>query len=216
MPHTLIIANGYLADGAAVQAAIAASDYIIAADGGADHARHLGVVVDLVVGDMDSITDDTLAHNRTAGVEVMEFPAEKDQTDLEIALLEAAARRPSSAIRIVGGLGNRLDQTLANIYLLTMQKLDAFDVRLVSGEQTIWYVQAGHHALMGAEGDTLSLVPLGGDVGGITTQGLQYPLHDDRLKFGHARGISNVIESAEPSLSFTHGQLLVIHTIGRA
>lgn len=215
MKHSLIFANGDLNDGAAVRAAVAQPADVIAADGGAELALKLGCQIGLVVGDMDSIQPATLRLLEASGVEVMRFPAEKNETDLELALIEAA-KRGAQSIRIIGAVGNRLDQTVANIYLLNLPVLAGIDVRLVSGSQTTWVQGEGDHALMGEVGDTISLLPLGGAVEGVTTHGLYYPLHDETLAFGPARGVSNVIAEPQPRLTIRKGRLLVIHTIGRA
>lgn len=215
LTHALIFANGDLNDGAAVQLALAQPAFVIAADGGADLARQTGRQVQVVVGDMDSVLPETLTALEAAGVEILRSPAEKNETDLELALLEAAARG-AHWIRIIGGVGNRLDQTLANVHLLSLPVLQDRDVRLVAHRQTIWLLEPGQHHLMGAEGDTLSLIPVAGDVTHISTQDMQYPLVDETLPFGPARGVSNVICGAEPQVQFASGILLVVHTIGRA
>lgn len=215
MTHTIIIANGDFADGAAVRAALANRGMVIAADGGAEHALREGIALSLVVGDMDSIHPDTLANLAQNGVEIQKFPPEKNETDLELALLEAA-RRGSPSIRIIGALGDRLDQTLANIYLLGLPQLAMCDAKIVSGKQTMWLISTGNHPIMGEIGDTISLIPMGGAVTGIVTAGMQYPLHKETLYFGPARGVSNVIAAANPRVQVESGLLMVVHTIGRA
>ncbi len=215
MSHTLILANGDLNPGSAVQHACQRDAYVIAADGGARLAADLGLQISLLIGDMDSITPALLADLDAAGVDIARYPAEKDETDLELAL-QAAIARDAQQIYVIGALGGRLDQSLANIYLLKLPDLAARDVRLVSGEQTTWLLTAGAHRLPGQPGDTLSLIPLGGDVQGIRTTGLQYPLKDETLYFGPARGVSNVITQAPAQITFQTGRLLLVHTRGRA
>ncbi|KAB2906140.1 MAG: thiamine diphosphokinase [Anaerolineae bacterium] len=212
---TVIFANGEFADGPAVREALDAADFVIAADGGAEHALRAGMKVALVIGDMDSISSPTLEKLANSYVEIQKFPPEKNETDLELALLEAA-RRDLSAIRVIGALGDRLDQTLANIYLLGLPQLVGRDARLVSGKQTMWLISAGDHVIMGRPGDTISLIPMGGAVSGVVTSGLKYPLNNETLQFGPARGISNVIEHESPRITVASGLLMVVHTIGRA
>jgi thiamine pyrophosphokinase len=72
---------------------------------------------------------------------------------------------------------------------------------------------AGHLELPGAAGDLLSLLPLGGDAVGVTTAGLQYPLRDETLFQGEARGVSNVFTGAHARITLRRGALLVIHTV---
>jgi thiamine pyrophosphokinase len=218
--YTLIFANGDLDDGPAVQSAItamqSASDrLLIAADGGARHALHLGLTPHLVIGDFDSLTEDELDRLRTLDAELCRYPAHKDETDLELALL-LAVERGANPIRVIGGIGDRLDQTLANVYLLALPQLRDHDVRLVSGKQTAWLAYPGETLIRGQPGDTLSLLPLGGPVEGIRTDGLEYPLRGETLAFGPARGISNVLQQTTASIRLDRGTLLLIHTIGRA
>src|SRR5689334_18888700 len=93
------------------------SALVIAADSGLDHALALGFRADVVVGDLDSVTPDALAHARADGAEVELHPAEKDETDLELALRRAVAlgmRR----VTVIGGGGGRHDHLLANALVL--------------------------------------------------------------------------------------------------
>jgi thiamine pyrophosphokinase len=147
--------------------------------------------------------------------EVVRYPREKDFTDLELALLEAV-KRGARQIYVIGALGGRFDQTMANISLLAHPELHAADVLFVSGRQTIRLLQSGMHRITGSEGDTISLIPIGGKVRGITTENLYYPLMNESLEFGPARGISNLMMTTEVSVQITEGLLLLIHTIGQA
>jgi thiamine pyrophosphokinase len=198
-----------------VQAALAHADAarIIAADGGARKALACGLVPDVVIGDMDSLTADELADLRARGAQIVDFPAEKDEIDLELALLYAV-EHGARWLRVLGAVGNRLDQVLANIYLLTLGALASCDTRLVSGKQTLWLLDPGTHDLRGEPGDTLSLVPLAGDAVNVRTEGLGYPLRGETLTFGPARGVSNTFEDTQARVAFEGGRLIVVHTVG--
>ena len=213
MQHALIFANGDLNDGPAVQRAVTQSGLVIAADGGAEHAVRMDLSVSLLVGDMDSVSPTTLANLEQHGTEIQRHPAAKDQTDLELALL-AAVEHDASWIRVIGALGGRLDHMLANIYLLNLPQLAERDVRFVAGAQATWLLGPGEYDLPGETGDTISLIPMTEAVEGVTTHGLHYPLRDETLKFGPARGVSNVISDASPGVSIRAGKLLVVHTEG--
>jgi thiamine pyrophosphokinase len=218
MPQrALIFANGSTNDGACVQQALEHAPHalIVAADGGARLAQHFGLVPHIVIGDMDSLTEAEQAQLAAGGVEMHRYPADKNETDLELALLWAV-EQGVTYMRIVGALGRRIDQTFGNVYLLALPQLAGCDVRLVSGEQQIWLAQPGTHNISGQPGDTLSLIPVGGDVRHISTENLRYPLHDETLYFGPARGISNVLDAAQVTVSFGAGLLMVVHTMGRA
>ncbi len=213
----IVVANGTPQIGQAVQTIIAnsADALVICADGGADVALKMGLHPDIIVGDMDSVRPETLNTLEADGTELFRFSPHKDETDLELALLEAAVRQ-ASEIFILAAMGARIDHALSNIYLLTLPALQNRRVLLVDANQSVWVVQPGTHPLMGSIGDTLSLIPFQGDAEGIITQGLAYPLRGETLHFGPARGVSNVIISPEASVTFRSGSLLIVHTIGHA
>lgn len=215
--RALVFANGEMTDGPAVQAALdgARDALVIAADGGARLALACGVTPALVIGDFDSLSDAEAEHLRGLGAAIERVAAEKNETDLELALL-AAAQRDADPIDVLGAAGGRLDQMLANLYLLAMPALRARLVRIVDGRQTLWLIGPGQHRIDGAPGDTLSLIPLTPEAAGITTQGLQYPLRGESLYIGAARGVSNVLLGSEAQVTLGAGQLFVVHTVGRA
>jgi len=221
MHKALIFANGDVNDGEMVRrtlevaAAMPGQTLIIAADGGARAARYFGLRPDTVIGDMDSLSESELAQLQAEGADIIRHPAEKDETDLELAI--ALARDEGAAwMRVIGGVGDRLDQTISNVYLLAQAALAGCDARMVAGRQEAWVMASGAHTIVGAEGDTVSLIPLNGAVHGIVTDGLYYPLRDEDLYFGPARGVSNVMTAPHAQIRIRSGALLVVHTLGRA
>ena len=118
MPRIVIFANGELPDLEVARALLQEDDYLIAADGGANYLMKMGILPEIVIGDLDSIDEDTLFELTTAEVDIEQYSEDKDETDIELALRYAVELRPSS-ILIVGALGGRLDQTLANLSILT-------------------------------------------------------------------------------------------------
>ncbi len=216
--NALIFANGQIEDGEMVQRALdhAGSDaLVVAADGGARVAQHYGLRVNAVIGDMDSLDAEEQASFEASGTLLLQHPAEKDETDLELALLWAV-EQGARWLRVIGATGGRLDQTLSNIYLLALPALANTDVQMVAGKQAMWLIGAGTNALAGQPGDTISLIPLNGTVRGVRTENLYYPLRDEDLYFGPARGVSNVMTASQASVTVREGVLLVVHTIGRA
>lgn len=213
----LIFANGTPFDGTMVQQALAHAEgaLLIAADGGAHLAQHFGLRTQIVVGDMDSVDPQLLAEWHDLGMAIYRYSPEKNETDLELALM-FAAEHGAHWIRVLGAIGGRFDQMLANVYLLALEELRERDVALVAGEQIIRLLRAGEHTLHGEVGDTVSLIPVSGDVHSIRTEGLKYPLRQETLYFGPARGISNVMTAEHAHLSFHSGYLLCVHTRGRA
>ncbi len=216
----LIFANGEPNNGPMVQRALSharvdASYRVIAADGGARIAGYFGLRIDELVGDMDSLTPEEVAMFARSGVHIHRFPPEKNQTDLELALHQAAGDG-CQWIRIIGGLGGRFDQMMANVYLMALPELAACDLEMVADKQSLRVLHPGQHSISGAPDDTISLIPLKSDVTGIVTDGLQYALDHETLYFGPARGVSNVMQTAQASVSLASGLLLLVHTVGRA
>lgn len=213
----LIFANGTLGRGVMVNQALSQAQdaLIIAADGGARTAWYYDKPPQVVIGDMDSLSDEECRTLHQQGAMLNSYPREKDETDLELALLHAV-EQDARWIRIIGALGGRFDQMLANVYLLVLPALQNRDVAIVAGKQMLRLLRAGSHTVPGKKGDTVSLMPIMNDVTGITTQYLQYPLNDETLHFGPARGISNVLTEDRAHIRIGAGMLLCVHTEGRA
>jgi thiamine pyrophosphokinase len=184
-------------------------DAVWGVDGGARHAAALGVRVTAVIGDLDSLPPVDLA--ALGGVEVLKFPAAKDETDLELALVHAV-RRGAGRLVIAGALGGRLDMTLANLHLLAHPDLEGCRVEVWHGHQTARALRPPGGEVQGNPGDILSLVPLAGDAAGVTTHGLEYALRGQLLFFGAARGLSNVMTTQTARVEVTQGLLLAVHT----
>jgi thiamine pyrophosphokinase len=211
--RTIILANGELNDLQAARAALSNYDLLIAADGGAHHCAALGVTPDVLIGDLDSLGAQELEAFRAAGVKIIRYSTRKDYTDLELAV-RYAQEQGAGEIVILAALGARWDMTLANLLLPAAADLSRLRISLLDGPQEILLVCSGEELeLRGRPGDTVSLIPLGGDAHGLTTQGLEYPLHDETLYFGKTRGISNVLTNPRGSVRVREGTVLcvVIH-----
>jgi thiamine pyrophosphokinase len=215
--RAIVLADGEAPDRAALDATWPGWDedvaIVIAADGGARHATGLGLRIDRWVGDGDSLPAADLDALRAAGVPVDLVPSDKDETDTELAL-RAAVEERAVALTILGALGGpRLDHALANVALLAHPALgerpaelldDRSRVRLLRGPATL--------ALDGPAGDVVSLIPFGGDAEAVRTEGLRYPLHDEPLVLGEARGLSNVRIAEQASVTLEGGAILVVET----
>lgn len=185
-------------------------DTLICADGGGRAALALGLSPQFVIGDFDSLTPEELDALAQRGAKLMRYPKEKDETDLELVLMFAAPTHQE--IIILGAGGGRLDQTLANMMLLAMPQLTPkHHVIIATANEQVSLIHGGEtFVLRGEAGRTVSLLPLGGDARGVTTTGLQYPLKDETLRFGPARGVSNVMLSDQATIFARQGSLLVI------
>jgi len=208
--RTVIFANGPFADAQSVRDLLRPDDLVIAADGGAQHALAAGVTPHVVIGDLDSLCPDEQDRVKAAGAQVVRFSPRKDETDLELAL-QYAVREGATEIVILAALGGRLDQTFANVLLLALPELSGLDVRIVEGPQTAFLIH-DEALVAGQIGDTVSLIPLGGDAVGVTAGGLEWPLHEDTLRFGSARGVSNVLTAEQARVRVRQGLLLCVVT----
>jgi len=203
-----IFANGIVDDAGFV---FSGNDLIIAADGGLHHCRSLSITPDVVIGDIDSLAGDDIKWLQIAGVEIIRYPAKKDQTDLELAL-KLAIDRGADEIVVFGAMGGRWDMSIANILLPAEQNLSNATIRIIDGRHEIMLLRTGKEITFhGEKGDILSLIPLGRDTLGITTIGLEYPLKDDILKLGSSRGISNVFIENSATVLLKQGLLLCVH-----
>jgi thiamine pyrophosphokinase len=205
---TCIFANGEIDLLEWIRPYLEQANMIIAADGGVEHLSRLGFEPDVLIGDLDSITADTRM-SLSSEVTLLEHPVDKDETDLELALLYAA-QNSAQKILVFGAFGGRLDQTIGNILLLAHPALDNRDIELIAQGQRAWLVSS-ETTIRGIPGDLVSLIPLNSDVQVEETTGLRWNLQGDTLMFGYARGISNELTSECATVTLQAGTLLCVH-----
>lgn len=181
---------------------------VVAADSGIDHAHALGLVVDLAIGDFDSVSPEGLSRADAEGATVERHPTAKDATDLELAL-DAALKLGPAHIHVLGGHGGRLDHLLANALLLGAPTYADALITAEMGAARVTIVRE-RVELHGPLGDTVSLLPLHGPATGVSTAGLRYPLVDEDLLPGSSRGISNELVDAHATITVTAGVLAAI------
>lgn len=212
LKHATLFVNGQLEDPGALRLILKPASLWIAVDGGLTHLRRLGLEPDVVIGDLDSVEPGDLTYLEPFGIKVLQYPPAKDETDLELALTWAAAQPDVTEIVVLGALGGRPDQTLANLLLLALPALAGREVIIADGAWTVRCLRGGETATFhGQPGDTLSLLPLGGDAVGVTTGGLAYPLRDETLHFGFTRGVSNEFAGETATVSLQTGLLWCLH-----
>ncbi len=186
-------------------------DLLVAVDLGGSHCLRWGWQPAVVIGDLDSLPASDEAVLRAMGCRFITVPVRKDETDLELAL-DHAVQAGASEIVIVAAWGGRIDQSLANVLLLTRPTLTGRDVRLVEGRQTVRLAQPGRPAwIEGLPGDVLSLVPVGGDADGVEVDDVEWPLHGESLALGVTRGVSNVLTGRAVRVRVRSGMLVVTH-----
>ena len=207
--RTVIFANGELPDASIARKMIHEDDILIAADAGANHILAMGLSPSKVIGDFDSISSDDLLRLESSGAELIRFPADKDKTDLELAI-DLAVEDGSTKIIVIAALGGRLDMTLSNISLLTRPDLEEIDIRLDDGLQEVVFIRS-KMLIAGNPGDQVSLIPWGGIVKGVVSRGLQWPLNNESLEPSTTRSISNEMVDTNAEVSIQFGLLLCIH-----
>jgi len=207
--RAVIFANGVLEKPERTVGLLRPDDYLIAADGGLGHIRRLGLVPNLVIGDLDSINPQDETWLAVHKIEVRQFLRDKDFTDLELAV-QAAREGGFTQILIAAALGGRLDQALANIALLWLPALRGLDIALDDGVTSVRLLE-NRLEIAGNPGDLVSLLPWGGPAAGVVTHTLKYPLKAETLTPGQTRGISNVMLGRSAVVEIAAGTLLCVH-----
>lgn len=208
--RAIIFVNGQFPDPQYVKDLLASDDYIIAVNGGTLHALSIGILPHVIIGDLDSLPPAEKARLEAAGVTILSFSPQKDETDLELAIRHAIDKQATEIV-MVSALGGRLDQTVANVLLLTSPELEGRDVRIIEGNQTAFVIRDEAH-ITGKPGDTVSILPIGRDAIGVSNEGFEWPLHEETLPLGSPRGISNVMLGEQAYIRVQKGMLLCVVT----
>lgn len=216
MNRIIIFANGELPNKEKARALLHDDDFIIAADGGTRHALTFGLTPNIIIGDFDSQLSTLrepqgIAFNlQTFNGEIIQFPKDKNETDLELAVQHALTLNPEQII-IIAALGGRLDQTLANIALISNLQPATCNLQLNDGIEEVFFCH-DKCEINGTVGDTVSLIPWQGEVTGIVTTGLKWTLQNETLYPHKTRGISNEMTGdTATTVQIKSGLLLVIH-----
>lgn len=184
------------------------ADLVIAADAGLEVLLAAHRPVDLVVGDLDSVSAEALSTAAAAGTEIVRHPRDKDESDLELAL-SAAIDRGVQRIHAVLRDGGRLDHQLANLLVLASTRWRSAAIDAVVGEHRVWVVHRERTIPLDA-GEPLALHAVGGPATGVTTTNLKYPLIDAELPGLAALGISNSAVAASPRVRVETGAVIAI------
>ena len=181
----------------------APGDYVIAADRGYDSLMAYGVTPDLTVGDFDSLGHVPEHHN------VIQLPMEKDDTDMVYALrrgLELGYRR----FVLLGGVGGRLEHTLANLQILdwlTTQGAQGF----LAGEKTVATALRDNSMTFPASmTGYLSAFCNSGTAKGVTLSGLKFSLESSELNGSFPVGVSNEFTGEKATVRVEEGSLILI------
>jgi len=203
----VLVCNGSIYDYDNIKKHIGCSDYIISVDGGAGHLRKMGIVPHILIGDFDSADSDDLRYFIDKGIEVYQFPIEKDMTDSELAI-EKALEVGADELLFIGAIGSRVDHSFANILLLK-KLLDISIKACIIDENNQIYMFNTTFTLQRQDGYKLSLIPISGKVTGVTTKGLKYKLEDATMTLGTSWGVSNEFLEDNVTVTIEEGILLV-------
>ncbi|HVO67884.1 MAG TPA: thiamine diphosphokinase [Syntrophales bacterium] len=181
---------------------------IICADSGAGHLYPIGVIPQVIIGDMDSLIPEMLDYFKERGCKIISYPEAKDETDTQLALEYAFGMAPDE-IYLFGAIGTRIDHTLANISLLVSGVKKGINIKLID-EWCEAFIVSRENVIEGEMGQTVSLLPLSDVVKGITLNGFEYPLKKGVMEMGSPYGISNRLTAKKGIISVSSGYLLVI------
>ncbi len=203
----VLFANGELPLPDYTRSLLRDGDFLIAVNGGTRAAWELKVVPHLLIGDSDSLPDHLQQWLEANAVPRQQFPRDKNATDFELGV-EHAISAGARVILCIGLTGHRIDHTVANLSALTLAHEAGLQVEAINGEEHIYLVSDELH-IAGEPGQTVSLLPWGGDAVGVKTEGMHWELNKETLQWGHTRGVSNEIEHAQARISLESGLLLV-------
>jgi len=208
--NIIIVSGGRLGnmDFFRTQVAKTENRLIICCDSGARHLAAAALIPDVLVGDMDSLDPEQLAHYERLGVKIIQYPVNKDFTDTALALDYAISLQPE-AIDIWAAQGGRIDHALANLFLLLKGKEAGIKTRLLD-EFCEAFIADNDVTFADATGCLVSLVALSPQVEGVTLQGFLYPLIEGTLTLSESRGVSNIIQAEQSHIRVRSGNLLVI------
>jgi thiamine pyrophosphokinase len=205
--NCIIVANGTLAYTPEIKTLLHGANLIIAADGGANHLKKMNIKPHVIIGDMDSIPKDTRQFFESNHTPIITHPCQKDNTDTDLCI-DFALEKGATHITFIGVTGQRLDHTLANIFLLKRLADLGIGARIMDEKNEI-YLITNYLELNGKQGEHLSVIPISTQVTGLTLKGLEYPLENASISMGSSLGISNCFKNTIAVISVTTGALLV-------
>jgi thiamine pyrophosphokinase len=206
MPNAVILANGTPPSRATLRAALRRATLFVCADGGSDVARRYGEIPDAIVGDLDSISEESLAVYRE--IPIVSDP-DTERTDTEKAIEWVLARGSFDEITLLGASAGRIDHVLGHLSLLHRYRGRARLI-LEDDHARAWLASTGEERIDEPAGTTISFFAVGAPVEGVTTANLRYPLVNRRIELGAQDSISNVVETSPATIRIGGGELVVI------
>lgn len=203
MKRCVIIGGADICNYDRIKSELKDDDFIIFCDSGLKHMSTLTVTPSLIVGDFDS------HENPHLNVETIVLPCEKDDTDTVFAVKEAIKREYTDFL-MIGVIGERLDHTLGNVYILEL--LDELGLNgIIIDDYSEMELVSQEPAYIDDSYAYFSLINITGIAKGITIENAKYPLKDGEIKCGYQYGVSNeVLPGKRAKISVNEGKLLLI------
>lgn len=209
--RAVIFANGILDDHDRVLSQLKPEDLLIAADGGSEHCKEIGIRPEIVIGDMDSISTHLMDKFQSSGTKFIIHPRDKDQTDLELAL-SYAQQSGADEVIFFGILGGRFDLSLSNILLIARDEWKPMSLVIINGPDKAFILRSKDSiSIKGKPGDIVSLIPVSEVVEGVSTGGLRWQLDQAVLLQGNTRSVSNELITGSAEVKIETGKLLLVH-----
>ena len=182
-------------------------DLVIAADSGYDNANLLGEKPTVLLGDMDSISNDRIPDD----IEVLKVPAQKDFTDTQLAV-DTAIKRGAREIVIIGGLDGRLDHTLSNLAILEDLYKKGIFAHITNGYNRVRFIDSTSTLLPRSGFGYFGLLCFSEKAKGVSIEGAKYPLKNARIERTFQFAISNEIIGNCALISVRKGSLYIVES----
>ncbi len=207
--NAIIITNGNKPSVELARKLVSTADIVYCCDGAANWAKDIDIKIDVLLGDMDSIKEDTLNYYKGTPVKLIMLPREKDMTDTQFAG-DLAAENGATQITFIGALGSRFDHTLANMHVLERLYKTGVSAKIVDDKNIIFVAGEGQNNIVGEKGQCVSILPVGNSVFIENTQGLYYPINNRALYIEEPLGVSNVFLDKQAFLNIKTGEAFII------
>ena len=206
----LIVAGGPDPGAGLIRKMASGAERIYCADRGAQWVYHAGLKPDIAIGDMDSVNRETLEKIRQDEISMLKYPSEKDQTDTELAI-EVAVSDGAKSIILLGGLGGRMDHTLANIEQMKAWYKKGIRITIMSAD-TAMFIAERTVTFRAMRGSYVSLFPQNEGIRVMNSEGLYYPLKDVILPTDTTLCISNQMTPDHVIMDIRNGAVLIVVT----
>ncbi len=203
-----VVLNGRIEDPAYYEKKLEGADITLAADGGAELFLRLDTAPDYVIGDFDSLDEVKIDSLKNMGAELIKHPVEKDETDAELCLDFMKEKGVEEAV-LLASLGGRIDQELANIFLLEYSFKLGISSVIREKEVEVGLI-FNHRIITGEKGSRLSLLPLDSRVKNISISGCKYTAENLDMNRYKTRGLSNKITEHRAEITLDDGILIYI------